>query len=147
VAGVPEGPPALPSYLPADLRAFVECRADRVELEGGAAPWIPVPPVLKKTVGLFLKPKAQIEPQTGTPGAARVGVRWALVSMTFVASVVDGRLVLDPDGLRGGMLDDVAKGMDDWANQLNDWLAANGYRLGSPDIAPGRIALRKERLA
>jgi len=71
---VPDGPPALPSYLPSDLRAFVECRADRVELAGGNAAWIPVPPVLKKTVGLFLKPKARIEPD-GEPGVARVGVR------------------------------------------------------------------------
>lgn len=140
-------PPQLPSYLPADLRAFVECRADRVELEGGKADWIPVPPVLKNTVGLFVKPKAVIEPDAKAPGAARVGVRWALVSMTFRASVVDGRLVLDADGMRGGLLDEVASGMDDWAEQLNGWLAANGYRLGPPDVAPGRIALRKELLA
>ena len=142
---MPDGPPALPSYLPADLRAFVECRADRVELEGGNAAWIPVPPVLKHTVGLFLKPKAQIEPDDA-PGTARVSVRWALVSMSFRASVEDGRLVLDPGAMQGGMLDDVAKGMGDWADQLNGWLAANGYRLGQPDIAPGRIALRKEPL-
>jgi hypothetical protein len=140
------GPPELPSYLPADLRAFVECRADRVELKGGSAAWIPVPPVLKNTVGLFLKPKAVIEPDADSPGAARVSVRWALVSMTFRASVVDGRLVLDADGIRGGMLDEVASGMDHWADQLNGWLAANGYRLGAPDVAPGRIALRKEPL-
>jgi hypothetical protein len=139
-------PPQLPSYLPADLRAFVECRLDRVELEGGAAPWIPVPPVLKKTVGLFVKPKAVIEPDASQPGAARVGVRWALVSMTFRASVVDGRLVLDADGMRGGLLDGVASGMHDWADQLNGWLADNGYRLAAPDVAPGRIALRKEPL-
>jgi hypothetical protein len=44
------------------------------------------------------------------------------------------------------MLDDVAKGMGDWADQLNGWLAANGYQLGPPDIAPNRIALRKEPL-
>ena len=142
---MPDGPPALPSYLPSDLRAFVECRADRVELAGGNAAWIPVPPVLKKTVGLFLKPKARIEPD-GEPGVARVGVRWALVSMSVRASVEDGRLVLDPGATQGGMLDDVAKGMGDWADQLNGWLAANGYRLGAPDIAPNRIALRKEPL-
>ena len=142
---MPDGPPALPSYLPPDLRAFVECRADRVELQDGNAAWIPVPPVLKKTVGLFLKPKAQIDPDEEA-GVARVGVRWALVSMSFRASVVDGRLVLDPGGMRGGMLDDVAKGMGDWADELNGWLAVNGYRLGPPDIAPGRIALRKEPL-
>jgi hypothetical protein len=114
-------------------------------LAGGNAAWIPVPPVLKKTVGLFLKPKARIEPD-GEPGVARVGVRWALVSMSFRASVEDGRLVLDPGAMQGGMLDDVAKGMGDWADQLNGWLAANGYRLGAPDIAPNRIALRKEPL-
>ena len=142
---MPDGPPSLPSYLPSDLRAFVECRADRVELAGGNAAWIPVPPVLKNTVGLFLKPKARIEPD-GEPGVARVGVRWALVSMSFRASVEDGRLVLDPGEMRGGMLDDVAKGMGDWADQLNGWLAANGYQLGAPDIAPNRIALRKEPL-
>jgi hypothetical protein len=139
------GPPELPSYLPADLKAFVECRADRVELQGGKAPWIPVPPVLKNTVGLFVKPKAVIEPDT-EPGTARVGVRWALVSITFQAKVQDGRLVLDARGLRGGMLNDVADGMDDWADQLNGWLAANGYQLGPADVAPGRIALRKEPL-
>jgi hypothetical protein len=142
---VSSGPPQLPSYLPADLRAFVECRADRVELHGGKAPWIPVPAVLKHTVGLFVKPSAEIEP-AATPGSAHVAVRWALVNLAFTASVVDGRLVLDAGDMRGGMLDDVAKGMDEWADQLNGWLAAGGYRLGSPDVAPGRIALRKERL-
>ena len=140
-------PPQLPSYLPADLRTFVECRADRVELEGGKADWIPVPPVLKNTVGLFVKPRAVIEPDGDEPGAARVGVRWALVSMTFRASVVDGRLVLDAGGMKGGVLDEVASGMDAWAEQLNGWLAANGYRLAPPDVAPGRIALRKEPLS
>jgi hypothetical protein len=101
--------------------------------------------VLKHTVGLFVKPSAEIEP-AATPGAARVAVRWALVNLAFTASVVDGRLVLDAGDMRGGMLDDVAKGMDEWADQLNGWLAAGGYRLGPPDVAPGRIALRKERL-
>ena len=138
-------PPSLPPDLPPELRAFIDCRSDRVELRDGKANWIPIPPVLKKTVGLFMKPSAKIAPGTDA-GIAHVGVRWALVSLQFDAGVTDGRLVLRPSGKRGGMLDQVQSGMEDWANGLNDWLAQNGYRLGPPDIAPGRIALRKEPL-
>jgi hypothetical protein len=143
---VTQGPPPLPDNLPADLRAFVDCRLDRVELKGGKAPWIPVPPVLKHTVGLFLRPSATIEPRSA-PGTARVGVKWALVGLDLVASVADGRLVLAPDGNRTGMLDDVYAGVDAWVQSLNDWIAVNGYRLAPLDVAPGRIALRKERLS
>ena len=138
-----EGPPPLPDDLPPDLRAFVDCRLDRVELQGGKAAWIPIPPILKHTVGLFLRPSARIEPQL-VPGTARVGVRWALVGLDLVASVADGRLVLAPDGNRAAMLDDVYAGVDGWVQSLNDWIAANGYQLAPLDVAPGRIALRKQ---
>jgi hypothetical protein len=143
---VSDGPPPLPADLPADLRAFIDCKLDRVELHGGKAAWIPVPPVIKGTVGRFLKPSATIEPLPEA-GTARVGVKWAVVGLQMVASVQDGRLALAADGRQSGLLAEVYAGVDGWVGNLNDWLATNGYRLGPPDVVPGRIALHKERLS
>lgn len=141
-----DGPPPLPSDLPADLRAFVDCHTDRVELRGGKAAWIPVPPVLKKTIGLFLRrPSAKITP-LAEAGTALVGVKWALVGLDLRATVVEGRLVLTADGRRSGMLAEVYAEVDSWVGNLNDWLAKNGHRLAPLDVAPDRIALRKEPL-
>jgi hypothetical protein len=141
---VTDGPPPLPADLPADLRSFVECQRDHVVLAGGKAAWIPVPPVLKKTVGRFLKPSAMITPLP-TPGTARLAVKWAVVGLDLVGSVEDGRLVMRPEGGTSGLLDQVYAGVDGWVGSLNDWLAANGYRLAPLEVAPGQIALRKER--
>jgi hypothetical protein len=143
---VPEQPPPLPADLPADLRSFVECRADQVVLQGGKAAWIPVPPVLKSTVGRFLKPSATITPMP-TPGTARLAVKWAVVGLALVGSVDDGRLALRPEGRTSGLLDEVYAGVDGWVGNLNGWLAANGYRLAPLEVATGRIALRKERVS
>jgi hypothetical protein len=139
---VSDGPPPLPADLPDELRAFVGCHLERVELRGGRAPWIPVPPVLKKTVGWFLRPSARIDPQP-EPGTATVAVKWAIVSLELQAEVVDGRLALTADGDRSGLLDEVYEGVDEWVGGLNDWLAHNGYRLAPLVVTPDRIALRK----
>jgi hypothetical protein len=124
----------------------VECRLARVELRSGKAPWIPVPPVLRHTVGLFVRPSASIAPLS-EPGHAHVGVRWALVDLEMVASVESGRLVLSADGHGSGLLDDVYTGVDGWVDSLNAWIAGNGYRLAPLEVVAGRIALRKERLS
>jgi hypothetical protein len=139
---VSERPPPLPADLPPDLRAFVECRLDQVELRGGRAPWIPVPSVLKKTVGWFMRPSARIAPGPAS-GTATVAVKWAVVSLELQADVVQGRLALTADGDRRGLLDEVYEGVDGWVGGLNDWLAHNGYQLAPLDVASDRIALRK----
>ena len=56
-----------------------------------------MPPVFKNTVGRFLKPSATITPLP-TPGTARLAVKWAVVALTLVGSVEDGRLVLAAEG-------------------------------------------------
>ena len=131
-------PAAAPARPAADLRAFVECQLDRRRrCRAARRPWIPVPPVLKGTVGRFLKPSATITPLP-TPGTARLGrevgdrrrSRWS-------ASVEDGRLVLRPEGRPSGLLGQVYAGVDGWVGNLNDWLAANGYRLAPLDVAAG----------
>jgi hypothetical protein len=139
---VSDSPPPLPADLPEDLRSFVDCQLGRVELRGGRAPWIPVPPVLKKTVGWFLRPSARIEPRSG-PGTATVAVKWAIVNLELQAEVVRGRLALTADGDRSGLLDEVYDGVDGWVGNLNDWLAHNGYQLAPLDVAPDRIVLEK----
>ena len=141
-----EQPPPLPDDLPADLRSFVECHTDNVVLQGGKAAWIPVPPVLKSTVGRFLKPSAAIAPMPSS-GTARLAVKWAVVGLTLIGSVEDGRLVLRPEGGTSGVLDQVYAGVDGWVGNLNDWLATNGYRLAPLEVDAGRIALRKERVS
>ena len=143
---MPDGPPPLPDDLPADLRSFVDCQLDRVELRGGKAAWIPVPPVIKGTVGRFLKPSATIAPLPKA-GTARIGVKWAVVGLQMVASVQDGRLRLAADGRQSGLLAEVYAGVDGWVGNLNDWLATNGYRLGPLEVIPNRIALHKERVS
>jgi hypothetical protein len=101
-----------------------------------------VPPVLKKTVGWFLRPSARIEPRSA-PGTATVAVKWAIVNLELQAEVVRGRLALTADGDRSGLLDEVYDGVDGWVGTLNDWLAHNGYQLAPLAVAPDRIALEK----
>ena len=83
----------------------------------------------------------------GPPGTARLAVKWAIVSLTLIGTVEDGRLVLRPDGNPTGRLSQVYEGVDGWVGSLNGWLAAHGYRLAPLQVSEGRIALRKERVA
>jgi hypothetical protein len=138
-------PPPLPPDLPPDLRAFVSCATEEVELKGGKARWLPVPPVLKRGIGRFLTPSASIEP-LDSGRTARLLVGWSRVGLALRATVVDGRLTLEAPRETIGMLDDVYEGVDDWSTQLNEWLSANGYRLQPLDVRRGQITLRKERV-
>jgi hypothetical protein len=135
-------PPPLPADLPPDLRAFVDCHIEQVELRGGRAPWIPVPSILRRTVGWFLRPSARITAMP-EPGTATIAVKWAIVGLDLHAGVNDGRLALSADGDRSGLLDEVYDGVADWVQGLNDWLAQNGHQLAPLDVASDRIVLHK----
>jgi len=132
-------PPPLPKHAPAGLEDFAACRTERLELAEGKADWLPSPP----GVGGLFPPKVRIRATTATE--AEIAVGWAVARLRLRAAVVDGELVVEPKGARVPLLGDVYDNIDQWVSQLNRWMAANGWRLGPPAIANGRLTLVKER--
>jgi hypothetical protein len=132
-------PPPLPKDAPPELAAFVECRSDRVDLVAGPARWLPSPPGL----GRLMAPKVAIARAAG-PTEADVAIGWALAKLRLRAGVVDGRLRVERKGPHVPLLGQVYDGIDGWVSRLNEWLAANGRRLGPPEVASGRLTMVKE---
>ena len=138
-------PPPLPAGAPRDLVEFVQGDRERVELRAGRAAWLPSPPLLGSSLGRFLRPTVTIEP-AGSADEAVVAVGWSRVRLRLRARTVDGTLAVEPVPPRIALLGGVYAGVDSWVAQLNRWLAANGWRLRRPQIAPGRLVLLKERV-
>jgi hypothetical protein len=132
-------PPPLPKDAPPELAAFVACHADRVDLVAGSARWLPSPPGL----GRLLAPKVSIARAT-QPTEADVAIGWALAKLHLRAHVVDGRLRVEHKGQHVPLLRDVYHHIEAWVAGLNEWLAANGRRLGPPEVSSGRLTVVKE---
>jgi hypothetical protein len=78
---------------------------------------------------------------------AHVEVGWSLAHLSLRGEVAGGRLKLEPVGPRVAVFDEVYEGVDDWVDQLNAWLAHNGYELAPIEVARGALTLTKSRRA
>jgi hypothetical protein len=132
---------ALPPELPDDLRAFLECRADRATLTAGPVTWVRIPPGARGLVGEG-PPVLEIQPgSTSTSATLRLSLGWLTVALP--AAVSDGRLVIDTGKLPlltpGGVKREIQRFVDD----LNGRLAAHGKQLGPPEFSPTGMTLSK----
>lgn len=110
---------------PAAVHDFVAGRRDDLALSSGRLDWLPLPSLLARgPLGRALAPKTQIE--AGDHGEAVVAVRWPVASLTLRVAIERGRLVIEPIGPRHRLLVDVYRGIDDWTEQTNRWLAHTG---------------------
>jgi hypothetical protein len=83
-------PPGLPASAPDSLRAFVECRSTRAEVEHGPVTWLPQPPVIGRFAG---KPSLSFRP--AADGAVRLTLAWLFVSLDLLLRVEDGQVAVD----------------------------------------------------
>jgi hypothetical protein len=132
---------ALPPELPDDLRAFLECRADRASLANGPVTWVRIPPGARGLVGEG-PPVLQILPgSTSTSATLRLSLGWLKVALP--AAVTDGRLVIDTSKLPLLTPGSVKKEIQRFVDDLNDRLAGHGKQLGPPEFSPSGMTLSK----
>lgn len=137
-------PPPLPAGAPPALVAFVGCTTTDVELVDGPIRWLPAPPAVPRRLVRFLAPTLTIAPGTAGEGAS-LAVGWGPVRLRFTGTVIDGELVVAPQGRAAPGLGEVVAGFDRWVTQLNRWLQAGGWELASPTVTAGRLVLAKRR--
>lgn len=132
-------PPELPKGTPADIRDFVDCKANTLDLKPGKQPWIPKPP----GIGDYMPdPEATFE-AGAQPGTINIKLTLG-ATMTVPASVKGGKLELDTSGIPIPGLGAKTK---EWVDKLNESFEANGKKLGTPELKDGKISLTKEALA
>ncbi len=138
--------PALPANLPQDLRDFVECRTASVLILDGPQAWVAIPAGISGFLSSDAKPELTIEPGL-IPGSARVKVSLGFISMTLSATIEDGRLSVDTNGLPMFAPASLAREIKDFVDTLNAWFKANGMGLGPPVFGIGKLRMDKVPLA
>lgn len=135
--------PGLPGDAPPALREFVACRRESYVFveSGGTIDWLPRPPLVPSFV---TRPRIALEERS--PGVIAVRASWlSVVSITMLASVVDGRLTLDTSGVPEvtGLRGPIAN----WVRELNTLVAFHGYGFAPLELDDGRLVLQKVRRA
>jgi hypothetical protein len=139
-------PPALPPELPADLRDFIECRSETVTIANGPMTWVRLPEAASGFMGRDSGPVLTIRPG-GTPGTADLSVKLGFLSASLPAAVVAGKLVIETSKLPFWAPGSVRADITAFVDNLNAWLAANGYALATPTFDAGGMTLTKVPVA
>lgn len=132
----------LPPNVPDDLRAFLECRADRATIANGPVTWVEIPPQARGFIGGATHPELDVQPGP-VAGTANLRVSAGWVSATLVASVEGGRLVIDTSRLPFLAPESIRRDVGRFVDELNARLAANGKALGEPGFGPEGLTLTK----
>ena len=136
----------LPPNLPEDLRAFLECRADRATIANGPVDWIEIPPNVRGMLGGASRPELAIRPGPA-PATAFLTVKAGWVSATLPARVRGGKLAIDTSKLPFLAPASIKRETQRFVDELNARLAANGKALGDPTFGPEGMTLTKVDLA
>jgi len=125
--------------MPAALRDFLRCRTDTAELSPGDLDWIPKPsgPMVPSNL-----PTPSATFSSGESGAVEVTISWGFLSLTLTATVQDGKLnIASPSPL-------VPTGdIDEWVNDLNADLEANGKQFDNLSVVNGKLQASKRPIA
>jgi len=132
----------LPPNLPEDLRAFLECRADRATIASGPVEWVEIPPNVRGMLGGATRPELTVTPGPA-PATAFLQVKVGWVSATLPAMVRDGKLAVDTSKLPFLAPRSIATDIQRFVSELNGRLAANGKALGEPTFGPEGMTLTK----
>jgi hypothetical protein len=128
--------------LPDDLRAFVECRAEKASIANGPVTWVEIPQNARGLLGGASQPELTVTPGP-KPSTAILRVKAGWVSATLSASVVDGKLAIDTSKLPFLAPRSIAADIRRFADELNGRLAANGKALAAPSFGPEGMTLTK----
>lgn len=132
---------SLPPELPDDLRAFLECRAERATLTSGPVTWVRIPVGARGLVGEG-PPVLEVVPgSTPTSATLRLSLGWLKVALP--AAVSEGRLVIDTGKLPMLTPGNVKREIQRFVDDLNARLAAHGKQLGPPEFSPSGMTLNK----
>jgi hypothetical protein len=132
----------LPPNLPEDLRAFLDCRADRATIANGPVTWVEIPPNVRGMLGGVTRPELTVTPGNA-PGSATLKVKAGWVSATLPAIVRDGKLAIDTSKLPFLAPRSIATDIQRFVEELNGRLAAKGKALGEPSFGPEGMTLTK----
>ncbi|HET9852354.1 MAG TPA: hypothetical protein VFP56_07595 [Candidatus Limnocylindrales bacterium] len=132
----------LPASLPEDLRAFLDCRADRATIANGPVEWIEIPPNVRGMLGGASRPELTITPGPA-PATAFLTVKAGWVSAKLPAMVRGGKLAIDTSKLPFLAPASIKHEIQRFVDELNARLAANGKVLGDPTFGPEGMTLTK----
>ena len=132
----------LPPNLPADLRAFLDGTSDVATIADGPIEWVEIPANVRGMLGGAKQPGLQVTPGA-TPSSAVLQIKAGWVSATLLASVVDGRLVIDTSKLPMLAPGSIAADIRRFVDALNARLAANGKALAAPSFGAQGMTLTK----
>jgi len=121
----------LPKGTPKELRDFVRCRSNSVDIKSGDLDWLPNMPTL--TLSFEKGAKGSI--------VVRVVGLGGMIDMKIPVSIKDGRLVADTSNVT--VPGDAA---DEWVNDFNADLQANGMQLAGATLKDGKLHLTKKKI-
>jgi hypothetical protein len=132
----------LPSSLPEDLRAFLECTGDRATIRNGPVTWVEIPASARGMLGGVAHPDLTITPGPEA-GTAYLHVKAGWASAKLPAMVSGGRLRIDTSKLPFLAPKSVKVDIERFVGEINARLAANGKALGEPSFGPDGMTLTK----
>jgi hypothetical protein len=121
----------LPKGTPKELRDFVRCRSNSVDIKSGDLDWLPNMPTL--TLSFEKGAKGSI--------VVRVVGLGGMIDMKIPVSIKDGRLVADTSNVT--VPGDAA---DEWVNDFNADLQTNGMQLAGATLKDGKLHLTKKKI-
>jgi hypothetical protein len=127
--------PTLPEGTPEPIKKFVACQAGGIRFKSGKLPFVKGTPSVTFEEG-------------DKPGSVNIKVGWGAFSLSVTATVVDGKLSIDASKVPD--LSDFVEGapkpqdFTDFADELNEWLKANGRKLGPLELKEGQLTIRKQ---
>lgn len=125
--------PHLPKDAPKDVKEFVGCKADSLEIKGGPLDWIDLP--------LIGSPNVSFEEDRSKPGTVKATAGKAGISVSVTITVKDGQVDVDASGIPG------AERAKDWAKGLNDWLRSKKKKIGGVAVKNGALSITKSSIA
>jgi hypothetical protein len=132
----------LPPNLPEDLRAFLDCRADRATIANGPVEWVEIPQNVRGMLGGASRPEVAVTKGTA-PSSAVLKVKVGWVSATLTAQVRDGKLAIDTSKLPFLAPRSIATDIQRFVDELNGRLVSNSKALGEPSFGPEGMTLTK----
>jgi hypothetical protein len=121
----------LPKGTPKDLRDFIRCRSNSVDIKSGDLDWLPNMPTL--TLSFEKGAKGSI--------VVRVVGLGGMIDMKIPVSIKDGRLVADTSKVN--VPGDAAA---EWVNDFNTDLQANGMQLAGATLKDGKLHITKKKV-
>jgi hypothetical protein len=128
--------PKVPKAAPKEVKEFLSCKTDSLDLDPAKGDWVPAIPGIGK-------PDVKIE-KGAKEGTATVtlskGGEYVKLEIKLDVSIKDGHLQVDTTS------DLVKAGIDEWVNNFNAWLDEKKRKLKDITVKDGKATITKEAL-